>query len=395
MGSKQDHLDQLVDEVLAGHGIPNLAAVMVHDDGQVVISSVAGVKDTSAPPSPANTVTAGDYFNVGSVSKPLTGFLIACLIKQGLLHWDTRIVDVFPEFADPAFRARCGMNDTFLEITVAQLMSHTSGMNGWYYLAPNDSTGRIRDTDPFRFIQDQGIQFADNPRSPEWQTFGALIYQRYLYTILNLKKERFHYGAAQSFHYDTKFLSGYGSTATTCASMVERLSGKPFEQLFDELLPVHDVDMRYGPLPGAMQFHTFDLPTSAYRPLPHYNNDFSHWLSKFVVGGIHLSVGGMAAFIRHNLRAVDSSAVFDVAAYQTKVTDATQGGLYGGGGTGPGAPALNHSGATEGSIAVVYIHAHDGYGYAVMQNNAGGPSGDAQLAMVKHLRKMHDDWATI
>lgn len=68
-------------------------------------------------------VTPETLFQYGSISKVWTTTLIMQLVDEGRLDLDTRVVDVLPEFAlaDP---------DAAALITVRQLLTHTSGIDG-------------------------------------------------------------------------------------------------------------------------------------------------------------------------------------------------------------------------------------------------------------------------
>jgi CubicO group peptidase (beta-lactamase class C family) len=201
MADKRQYLDQKTKAVLDKYDLPNIAAVLVRDNGQTVVHSAQGIRDRNLSAGAAsNKVTKNDYFNVGSISKPITGLLLACLIKQNILSWNTKVSDVFPEFKVKAFRDRCCMNENFLNTKVYELMAHTSGINGTYFHTPDgkpfvmDGDGDLvanqnGDTDPYRFIADQGIQWGGNSRDKEWQNHQSLVYQRYLYTILSLKNK--------------------------------------------------------------------------------------------------------------------------------------------------------------------------------------------------------------
>lgn len=233
----QNALDDKAKAILSEYHIPNIAAVIVRDNGKTVVHTVQGVKNSNnSITAPNNQANKSHYFNVGSISKPITGFLIACLIKKGLLNWNTKIADVFTEFKSKAFRDRCGMNETFLETKVYELMAHNSGMNGYYYNDEDDNKTGHGDTDPFRFIQDQGIANGGNSRDKEWKNFEVLVYLRYLYVILCLKKEKYKLGSTQNLGYRNKAKAGYGSTCTIVTAMVERLMNKPFELIMTELL---------------------------------------------------------------------------------------------------------------------------------------------------------------
>jgi CubicO group peptidase (beta-lactamase class C family) len=395
MGDIQKELDNRAKAVLETHGIPNIAAVIVRDNGATVLSTAQGIRDTSKSASDAsNKVKKTDHFNVGSISKPITGFLIACLIKKGLLSWTTKISDVFPEFKSKAFRARCGMNENFLDTKVFELMSHTTGMTGWYYYALNNDTQRQRDTDPFRFLWDMGIQNGGNSRDKEWKTMSAVVYQRYLYTILCMKKEKYKFNSSRNFKFENTGRSGYGSMCTIAAAMVERKTGKPFETVVNELLSdTLDLQIKFGKLPNGMQFHSYDDAQDKYVPAPHMVNDFQLFASKNITGGIHVTVTGMAQFIKYNLRALDHSNIFSVSQYQTPVTDATRGGLFLGGGSNN--EPLNHNGATGASLADMHIYHQSGRGFGVMLSSGGGASDQAQADMMREIKDIHANWNSL
>ena len=69
MGDIQKELDNRAKAVLATHGIPNIAAVIVRDNGATVVSTAQGIRDTSKSASDeSNKVKKSDHFNVGSIS---------------------------------------------------------------------------------------------------------------------------------------------------------------------------------------------------------------------------------------------------------------------------------------------------------------------------------------
>lgn len=385
--------------------IPNIAGVIVRDNGNTIMHTIQGVKNSSLSATAAsNQMTATDYFNVGSISKPISGFILACLIKKGTLSWDTTIEEVFPEFKSKAFRDRSGMNDTFLKVKVYELMAHVSGMNGTQYHAgynettnPNAHNG---DTDPFRFMQDQGLINGGNSRDPEWMTKEALLYQRYLFTVLSLKKKKYLYNSNQNMGYKNKGASGYGATVTICAAMAERKTGKTWEQLMDEVLagPLQNqLKIKYGNLTNGAQFHKYDSGTGKYVPNPLLDTPLMPYSSKFPTGGIHCTVGGMAQYIRYNLPALNHAQIFDIQQYHAQVSDVAKGGLM----ISPGTANkhLWHTGATGSSLAAMRIYAAGGRGVAVMMNCGGGPAGadasTAQGELLEKLEEIHKNWEVI
>jgi CubicO group peptidase (beta-lactamase class C family) len=108
--------DSLVKEIRKRHAIPAMAAVVVRSDS-LVAASAAGVRrlgDTAR-------VTIQDRFHLGSNTKAMTATLLAGLIEEGALSWDTTPVEAFPRLADsihPAYRT----------VTLVDLLSHRAGI---------------------------------------------------------------------------------------------------------------------------------------------------------------------------------------------------------------------------------------------------------------------------
>jgi CubicO group peptidase (beta-lactamase class C family) len=97
-------------------GFPAIAASVSIGD-RVVAASVAGVRRHGD----ADRARQQDRFHIGSIAKPVSVTLFARLADQGFLRWDATVERMFPELAArgrPEYRT----------VTVAQLVSHTSGM---------------------------------------------------------------------------------------------------------------------------------------------------------------------------------------------------------------------------------------------------------------------------
>jgi CubicO group peptidase (beta-lactamase class C family) len=109
-------LNELLEWARASQNLPAMAAVVIRQ-GQVVEQAAVGLRsaDASVP------VTISDQWHIGSITKSMTATLAAILVEDGLITWDTRPIDVWPEMAG---RIHAG----FREITLRQLLSHSSGM---------------------------------------------------------------------------------------------------------------------------------------------------------------------------------------------------------------------------------------------------------------------------
>ena len=109
-------VDSLVKEIRKRHAIPAMAAVVVRSDS-LVAASAAGVRrlgDTAR-------VTIRDRFHLGSNTKAMTATLLAGLVEEGALSWDTTPVEALPRSADsihPAYRT----------VTLVHLLSHRAGI---------------------------------------------------------------------------------------------------------------------------------------------------------------------------------------------------------------------------------------------------------------------------
>lgn len=96
--------------------VPGLAIAVVFQD-EVVYAGGFGVRDvTTQEPVNADTV-----FQLASLSKPIGSTVVAQLVGEGKISWDSRISDLDPEFA---------MFDPWVtrEITIRDFYAHRSGL---------------------------------------------------------------------------------------------------------------------------------------------------------------------------------------------------------------------------------------------------------------------------
>jgi CubicO group peptidase (beta-lactamase class C family) len=109
-------LQKLCDEEIKKDAVPGLALAVVFQD-QVLCAAGFGVRDvTTKEPVNADTV-----FQLASLSKPISSTLVAELVGEGKISWDSKISDLDPDFE---------MYDPWVtrEITLRDLYSHRSGL---------------------------------------------------------------------------------------------------------------------------------------------------------------------------------------------------------------------------------------------------------------------------
>jgi CubicO group peptidase (beta-lactamase class C family) len=109
-------LNELIEWARASQNVPAMAAVVIRR-GQIVEKGAVGLRSAQG----SVRVTADDRWHIGSITKSMTATLAAILVEDGLITWDTRPIDVWPELAG-------SIHSGFRDITLRQLLSHTSGM---------------------------------------------------------------------------------------------------------------------------------------------------------------------------------------------------------------------------------------------------------------------------
>jgi CubicO group peptidase (beta-lactamase class C family) len=114
--SAVSQLDGLVEAALARNGVPGAAVAVVYNDA-VVYEKAFGIREVGKP----ETVTPETVFQLASMSKSISSTLVAAVIGDGAITWDTVAADALPGFAlsDPWLTAQVTLRDVF---------SHRSGL---------------------------------------------------------------------------------------------------------------------------------------------------------------------------------------------------------------------------------------------------------------------------
>jgi D-alanyl-D-alanine carboxypeptidase len=118
----KDKIDKLAVDALAKSGVPS-ASVAVVKDGQIAYVKAYG----DARLEPKTPAMPGMRYSIGSISKQFTAAAILFLQEQGKLSLDDKVSKFIPDLT----RAN--------EVTIRQLLSHTSGYQDYWpqdYLMP-------------------------------------------------------------------------------------------------------------------------------------------------------------------------------------------------------------------------------------------------------------------
>jgi len=139
----------------------------------------------------ADTASLNDYWHLGSNTKALTGLIAARLVEQGRLSWDTRLLELFPEWEPDIVLA-------YNQVTLKNLLSHRAGIR------------------PYT----SGLEKMAVPKME-----GSIAEKRTAFVKYVLTQQPIKTGL--QFAYSN---AGYA----VAAAMLERATGKTWEQLVEE-----------------------------------------------------------------------------------------------------------------------------------------------------------------
>ncbi|WP_460774005.1 serine hydrolase [Microbacterium sp. GXF7504] len=296
-----EDLPASVDEAIAQTGVPGVAVAVVHE-GETIFAEGFGVRDVDS----GAAVDADTVFPLASVSKSIGATVVARAIDEGLVTWDTPVVDNLPGFAlsDPWATAH---------VTIGDMYAHRSGL---YEHAGDD-------------LEDLGYD-------------RATILERLRYVPLAPFRTTYAYA-----NYDI----------TAAAESVARAAGTSWEELSERLL--------YAPLGMTSTSSRFvDLTERGNRALGHVPTA-GGWIvspqqrqpdAQAPAGGVSSSVTDLAAWMRMVLDPgdflTDDALVPAISAQiptTVPVSAAARGSFYGYGynvSADPGGLVdVNHSGA--------------------------------------------------
>jgi CubicO group peptidase (beta-lactamase class C family) len=111
-------LEQLAQHVIERKDVPGMAIAVVHRD-EVVYLKGFGQREVGKP----GLVDGDTVFQLASLSKPISATVVAALVSEGKVGWDTRIAAI-----DPGFE----LHDAYptAEVTIRDLFAHRSGLWG-------------------------------------------------------------------------------------------------------------------------------------------------------------------------------------------------------------------------------------------------------------------------
>ena len=196
--------------------LPALELCVINTDGIVDVAA-NGVREAGR----TQAVSLQDLFHLGSMTKAMTATMISTLVQEGKLSWDMTMVQAFPSLASV-------MDKRYRDVTLEQLLTHTSGLAGY-------------------------------TTDPEWASIppftGTPAQQRQAFARMLLTQPPI--GPAGIYRYSN---AGYA----VAAAIAERVSGESWEQLMQERV--------FGPL-NVRAAYGWPLLSGANEPWGHRIKD--------------------------------------------------------------------------------------------------------------------------
>lgn len=323
--------------------VPAIVAAVVTSAGIQFVGAVGVRKRGTDIP-----VTLADLWHLGSDTKAMTSTLLAKLVEQGKLKWETTLAEVFPDIAPQ-------MNAEFQKVTLLQLLSHRAG------LPPNLALVKYAGDDVMALrLRAVREELAKSPQSLPGKT----------YKYSNL---------------------GY----IIAGAVVEKVTGKSWEESVSSEI-IEPLQMKSVGFGGTGTPGKIDQPwphTANGKPTAENGPDMDNLPVMGPAGRVHCSIQDWAKFIQDQLRGDRGEpALLKPEAYQTLHTthfggDYALGWMvlqrsWGGG------KVLNHGGDNTMNFANVWIAPKRDFAIIACVNQSGDKAFTATDEAIVELMKL-------
>ena len=155
-------------KIVTKHSLPGMVAA-IGQRGRVIACGSAGVRKRGAD----SRFTIHDHIHLGSNTKAMTATLIAMLVEDKKLKWDSTVAQVLPELKQ-------SIHEDYYNVTIHQLLTHLSGL-------PANSTAMA-------FLRDKehrlNLMKAAMQAKPEQKAGAKFRYSNLGYVLAGLMAER-------------------------------------------------------------------------------------------------------------------------------------------------------------------------------------------------------------
>jgi len=157
--NKNDLINQALTEIVNDGKAPGMVAAIISSEGVIAIGSAGERKVGSGI-----AFTTNDVVHLGSCTKAMTCTMLATLVAEGKLNWDTKLIEAIPKLKNR-------IHTDYHKITLWQLLTHRAGI-------PKNTKSLILKTANFVFIK-KGI---DGARMQEIADKDSVI--KHCYSII-------------------------------------------------------------------------------------------------------------------------------------------------------------------------------------------------------------------
>lgn len=303
--NKNELINQALTEIVNNGKAPGMIAAIISSDGVIAIGSAGERKAGSGI-----AFTTNDVVHLGSCGKAMTATMLATLVAEGKLSWDTKLIEAIPELKNR-------IHTDYHKITLWQLLTHRAGI----------------------------------PKNPTDE--GAFSSKEIKKRRLAILEDNFKLPATyeiDKFHY-----SNFGYMIAAC--MAEQITGLSWEVLMKQRL--------FDPLGmSSAGFGNPNISKSTAQPWGHNKYVWKWWPSESYynkaggpAGEVYCSISDWAKFI--SLQLTEENSILDKE-YLNKLIEPVGDHFYAGGwGVAEHAWAkgitLNHAGSNEIWYASVLI----------------------------------------
>jgi len=344
--SADSRVADLLEPIRDKYKLPGLAGAIVTGKGLEAIGAT-GVRKAGTPVS----VTINDEWHLGSDTKAMTATIIASLIENGRLRWDSSIGQIFPHLAGE-------MNPQMREVTVLHLLSHRAG------LPPDVLWG----------------QFSASGQSLREQRLGVV-------KLVGGMQPASPPGSTYQYSNVGYVLAG---------AIAEKITNEAWEDLIKRMI-FEPLGMKSAGFGGLGTPGKIDQPWPHYangKPLPNNGPAVDNPAVIGPAGTVHCSISDWAKFVADHLRgARGEPALLKPESYKRLHTPAF-GGDYAcgwlvaerpwGGGT-----VLTHAGSNRMNYAVVWMAPKRDFAVLVCTNQGGDSATKATDEAAAALIKLH------
>jgi CubicO group peptidase (beta-lactamase class C family) len=113
---KSDSIQQILNIVINDGTAPGIIAAIISSEGVIAIASAGERKAGSGI-----KFTINDVVHLGSCTKAMTSTMISTLVAEGMLNWDTKLIEAIPELKNK-------IHLDYHKITLWQLLTHRAGL---------------------------------------------------------------------------------------------------------------------------------------------------------------------------------------------------------------------------------------------------------------------------